>query len=58
MTIAIKGGSVVGASGVEKVDVLIDNDVIVKVGKNLSGDTTLDATGCHIFPGFVDLHAH
>jgi dihydroorotase len=58
MTIAIKGGSVVGVSGVEKVDVLVDNDIIVKVGKNLTGDITLDATGCHIFPGFVDLHAH
>lgn len=58
MTIVVKGGSVVGVSGVEKVDVLVDNDIIVKVGKNLTGDIALDATGCHIFPGFVDLHAH
>jgi dihydroorotase len=58
MTIVIKGGSVVGVSGVEKADVLVDNDIIVKVGKNLTGNITLDATDCHIFPGFVDLHAH
>jgi len=58
MTIVIKGASVVGARGVEKTDVLVDNDIIVKVGKNLTGDITLDATDCHIFPGFVDLHAH
>ena len=58
MTIVIKGGSVVGANGVDRADVLVENDVIVKVGKNLTGDITLDATGCHIFPGFVDLHAH
>ena len=58
MTIVIKGGSVVGASGVNDADVLVENDVIIKVGKNLTGDITLDASGCHIFPGFVDLHAH
>ena len=58
MTIVIKGGSVVGAHGVDSADVLVENDVIVKVGKNLTGDITLDASGCHIFPGFVDLHAH
>ena len=38
MTIVIKGGSVVGVSGVKKVDVLIDNDIIAKVGNNLKGD--------------------
>ena len=58
MTIVIKGGSVVGASGVNGADVLVENDVIIKVGKNLTGDITHDASGCHIFPGFVDLHAH
>ena len=58
MTIVIKGGSVVGTNGVDSADVLVENDVIIKVGKNLTGDITLDASGCHIFPGFVDLHAH
>ncbi|MCF8543771.1 MAG: dihydroorotase [Ilumatobacteraceae bacterium] len=58
MTIVVKGGSVVGTNGVDSADVLVENDVIIKVGKNLTGDITLDASGCHIFPGFVDLHAH
>jgi dihydroorotase len=58
MTIALRGGLVVGLRGVERADVLIDNEVVVKVGANLSGDVTIDAGGCHIFPGFVDLHAH
>ncbi|TRZ71514.1 MAG: dihydroorotase [Actinobacteria bacterium] len=58
MTIALRGGLVVGIQGVERVDVLIDNEVVVKVGANLSGDVNIDADGCHIFPGFVDLHAH
>ena len=58
MTIVVKGGSVVGTNGVVSADVLVENDVIIKVGKNLTGDITLDASGCHIFPGFVDLHAH
>ena len=30
MTIVIKGGSVVGASGVNGADVLVENDVIIK----------------------------
>jgi len=58
VTIAFRGGQVVGMKEVATVDVLIDNDVIVKVGANLDGDVNIDATGCHIFPGFVDLHAH
>jgi dihydroorotase len=58
MTIVIKGGSLVGASGVTSADVLIDGDRIVEVGQGLRGDESLDAQGCHVFPGFVDLHTH
>lgn len=58
MTIVIKGGRVVGATGVVDADVLIDGDRVIEVGPNLRGDETLDAAGCHVFPGFVDLHTH
>ncbi|TSA51935.1 MAG: dihydroorotase [Actinobacteria bacterium] len=58
MTIAIRGGTVVGLRGEVRADVLIDGDVVVEVGPKLSGDEIVDADGCHIFPGFVDLHAH
>lgn len=58
MTIVIKGGVVVGPTGVVNADVLIDGERIVEVGVGLSGDQVLDAQGCHVFPGFVDLHTH
>jgi len=58
MTIVIKGGRVLGPSGVVDADVLVDGDRVVEVGQALRGDETLDASGCHVFPGFVDLHTH
>jgi dihydroorotase len=38
--------------------VKIENDCVVEVGKNLKGDIQLDASGCIVSSGFVDLHAH
>jgi dihydroorotase len=35
-----------------------DDGLISAVGSGLSGDLELDASGCVISPGFVDLHAH
>ena len=58
MTIVIKGGRVVDKSGVTDADVLVDGDRVLEVGEGLRGDETLDASGCHVFPGFVDLHTH
>ncbi len=58
MTIVIKGGTVVGAAGVIEADVLIEGDRIVEVGQGLRGDESIDAQGCHVIPGFVDLHTH
>ena len=39
-------------------DVRVENGLVVEVGKNLKGDLQLDASGCVISSGFVDLHAH
>ncbi|MFM8867803.1 MAG: dihydroorotase [Ilumatobacteraceae bacterium] len=58
MTIVIKGGRVLSPSGAVDADVLVDGDRVVDVGRGLRGDETLDASGCHVFPGFVDLHTH
>ena len=54
----IKNGTVVTADLTYKADVLIDGDTIVEIGQNLSGDETLDATGCYIMPGGIDPHTH
>ncbi|MFZ9169411.1 MAG: dihydroorotase, partial [Ilumatobacteraceae bacterium] len=54
----IKGGTVINRSSQEVADVKIENDCVVEVGKNLKGDIQLDASGCIVSSGFVDLHAH
>ena len=57
-SIVIKGGTVVDASGERRADVLVDEGGIVDVGVDLSGGRQLDASGCVVSPGFVDLHVH
>ncbi len=56
--LVIRGGSVVDQSGERSADVVIEGGVIVEVGAGLTGDRTLDASGCVVAPGFVDLHVH
>ena len=58
-TIAIKGGRLVDATGVRSGDVVIGDDgTILAVGPDLDAPVVLDAGGCVVSPGFVDLHAH
>ena len=45
-----------GLDGV--LDVRIVDGRIAEVGENLRGARRLDADGLHLFPGFVDVHAH
>ena len=57
----ISGGTVVGPSGTQRADVLILDGVIAAVGTDLEspeGTTVLDAEGCWVGPGLVDLHTH
>jgi len=59
--VLITGGTVVDQSGSRRADVRVDNGVVSEVGDSLqpSGDDDqIDATGCVVAPGFVDLHAH
>jgi len=39
-------------------DVRVSSGRISEVGQNLRGLRELDADGLHLFPGFVDVHAH
>lgn len=57
-TKVIKGGTVVTADLSYEADVKIENGVIIEIGPNLSGDETLDATGCYVMPGGIDPHTH
>lgn len=62
MTILIKNGHVIdpltGKDG--KYDVLIEEDRIISVEENIrkQADRVLDAAGCYVMPGFIDLHVH
>jgi dihydroorotase len=57
-SLVIKNGTIVNPSGEQTADVLIRDGVVVEVGQVLSGDIELDATGCYVSSGFVDLHTH
>jgi dihydroorotase len=57
-SVVIKGGTILNQSGELRADVRIENETIVEVGANLKGDIELDAIGCIVTSGFVDLHAH
>jgi dihydroorotase len=56
--VVIKGGTVVDATGTRAADVVIASDSIVAVGENLDAKTVIDASGCIVAPGLVDLHTH
>jgi dihydroorotase len=56
--LVIRGGRVVDATGERQSDVVIRDGVITAVGDGLDGGRVLDAGGCIISPGLVDLHAH
>jgi dihydropyrimidinase len=58
MSKVIKNGTIVTADLTYKADVKIDGGKIVEIGPNLSGDETLDATGCYVMPGGIDPHVH
>jgi dihydroorotase len=57
----IRGGTIVDATGSRRADVAISGGRVVAVGEHIdaaAGARALDASGCVIAPGFVDLHTH
>ena len=59
----IKGGTVLDGDGgpARKVDIRVAGGIIAEVAADLmpnAGDTTFDATGLLVTPGFVDVHTH
>jgi N-acyl-D-aspartate/D-glutamate deacylase len=58
--LVIRGGTVIdgtGAPGV-RADLAIEGGRIAAIGPKLTGARTLDASGCAVTPGFVDIHTH
>ena len=63
MGILIREGHVINpATGLDEVlDVRIEDGKVKEMGKDLQSDTAdecIDASGCYVFPGFIDLHVH
>ena len=58
--LVIRGGTVYDGSGApgRVADVGIEGDVIREIGSGLSGARELDASGCAVAPGFIDIHTH
>lgn len=63
MRLYIKNGRVINPATKqdEILDVAVENNKITEVGRNLipeSGSEVIDASGCFVMPGFIDLHVH
>ena len=58
--LVIRGGTVFDGSGTpgRAADVAIEGRVIREIGPNLRGERELDASGCAVAPGFIDIHTH
>ena len=62
MTILMRGGQVINpATQMDEVaDVLIEDGVVKEIKKGIKSkaNRTIDAKGCYVMPGFIDLHVH
>lgn len=62
MRILIKNGRIINpATGMDQVsDLLVEDDKVAKIQKNIedAADQVIDASGCYVMPGFIDMHVH
>jgi dihydroorotase len=62
MSLLIKNGTVINPAEnqMEKLDIFVDDGIIQKKEKNLevNADRVIDAEGCYVMPGLIDLHVH
>ena len=59
MTICLKHGNLCDARIWNvQADILVENGVIIDIGRNLTGDENVDLQGRTALPGFIDAHIH
>ena len=60
MKTLLRNGTVATASAVHRADVLVEEGVIAAVGLDLdaAGAEVVDAGGCYVMPGGIDVHTH
>jgi N-acyl-D-amino-acid deacylase len=58
--VIIRGGTVFDGSGASGrvADIAVADGLIREIGPNLRGELELDASGCAVVPGFIDIHTH
>ena len=58
--LVIRGGTVFDGTGApgRRADVAVSGGVIDEIGPQLRGPVELDASGCAVAPGFIDIHTH
>ncbi len=58
--LVIRGGTVIDGSGQagRSADVAVTGGLIEAIGPNLDGAVEVDASGCVVAPGFIDIHTH
>ena len=57
---SLRGGTVIDGTGApgRPADVAVSGGRIVAIGADLTGERELDAAGCVVAPGFIDIHTH
>jgi dihydropyrimidinase len=61
MAVLIRNGEIVNVGSRAHADILVEDETITRIGKNLEGPPDaeiVDAMGKLVFPGFIDPHVH
>jgi dihydropyrimidinase len=61
MSLLVKNGNIINATGSRVADIFCENETITRIGPNLPappGTEIIDAAGKYVFPGFIDPHVH